>query len=111
MKKLLLLLTVLFWLTTGFAQHLSFQSSKVDSLDAKTLFERITKIEKKTEKLNVFLNTQGSFNVYPKGNSTEQATFKMNQLRTKSQCKFQNCYAICFCHNKMSELMYDNNDT
>ena len=81
MKKLLLLLTVLFWLTTGFAQHLSFQSSKVDSLDAKTLFERITKIEKKTEKLNVFLNTQGSFNVYPKGNSTEQATFKMNQLR------------------------------
>ena len=81
MKKLLLLLTVLFWLTTGFAQHLSFQSSNVDSLDAKTLFERITKIEKKTEKLNVFLNTQGSFNVYPKGNSTEQATFKMNQLR------------------------------
>lgn len=81
MKKILLLF--LFGIGTSplFAQHLSFQSSKIDSLDARTLFERIMKIEKKTEKLTIFLNTQGSFNVYPNGNDTEQATFKMNQLR------------------------------
>lgn len=81
MKKIALTIFSTFFIINCFAQHLSFQSSKIDSLDAITLFERITKIEKRTEKLNIFLNTQGSFNVYPKGNDTEQATFKMNQLR------------------------------
>lgn len=81
MKKTFLLLLLSALAFPLLAQHLSFQSSKIDSLDAKTLFERITKIEKRTEKLNIFLNTQGSFNVYSNGNDTEQATFKMNQLR------------------------------
>lgn len=81
MKKIILLLLLFGGSSFLFAQHLSFQSSKTDSLDAKTLFERITSLEKKTEKLNIFLNTQGSFNAYPNGNDTEQATFKMDQLR------------------------------
>lgn len=81
MKKSFILAFCCLCLMTVKAQHLSFQSSKIDSLDAKTLFERITNIEKRTEKLNIFLNTQGSLNVYPNGDNTEQATFKMNQLR------------------------------
>ncbi len=81
MKQLILILLFCWQVTGLFAQHLSFQSSKIDSLDAKTLFERITKIEKRTDKLNIYLNTQGSFNVYIHGNDSEQAAFKMNQLR------------------------------
>lgn len=81
MKKLILILLFFIQAMGLLAQHLSFQSSKIDSLDAKTLFERISKIEKKTEKLHVFLNTQGSINVYPNLRDTTQATFQMNQLR------------------------------
>lgn len=90
MKKILLIFVMLAGFISLQAQHLSFQSSKIDSLDAKTLFERITKIEKRTEKLNIFLNTQGSFNVYPNGNDTEQATFRMDQLRLEIKGNINN---------------------
>ena len=54
--------------------YLDYAELQAESHNAMTMKDWV-------EKLNVFLNTQGSFNVYPKGNSTEQATFKMNQLR------------------------------
>lgn len=81
MKKVVLLLLCTAQAMGVFAQHLSFQSSHTDSLDSKTLFERISKIEKRTDRLNILLNTQGSFNVYPNNKDAEQATFQMNQLR------------------------------
>lgn len=66
-------------------QHLSFQSTKCDTFDCKTLFERITKIEKKTDKLHLFLNTHGSFNVYPNSKANEENGFKINQLRIEAK--------------------------
>ncbi len=90
MKKIILFFIFLTFIFHLSAQHLSFQSTKIDSLDAKTLFERITKIEKRTEKLNIFLNTQGSFNVYPNESHAEQATFKMNQLRLEIKGNINN---------------------
>lgn len=62
------------------AQHLDFQSDP--TMNTSTLFEKITKLEKKTDWFNVFLNMQGSFNIYLKDdNRTEKAAFRMNQLR------------------------------
>lgn len=90
MKRIILLLLFLAAIFPLQAQHLSFQSSKIDSLDAKTLFERITKIEKRTEKLNIFLNTQGSFNIYLNESDHHQATFKMNQLRLEIKGNINN---------------------
>lgn len=85
MKKLILLLLLLGSMMLASAQHLSFQTTLSDTLDTKTLFERITKIEQRTDRLHIFLNTHGSFNVYPNDNNTEQGTFKMNQLRIEAK--------------------------
>ena len=84
--KRLILLSIIAWITIPvFAQHLSFQSSVADTFDTKTLFERISKIEKRTDRLNIFLNTHGSFNVYMNQGDREQATFKINQLRIEAK--------------------------
>lgn len=90
MKKINLFLFLLICVFSLQAQHLSFQSSHIDSMNAKTLFERITKIEKKTEKLNIFLNTQGSFNVYLNENDDQQAAFRMDQLRLEIKGNINN---------------------
>ena len=81
MKKSTLFFFGVFLCHGIFAQHLSFQTSKTDSLDARTLYERISKIEKRADKLNMFLHTQASINTYPDNSDTEQPVFKMNQLR------------------------------
>ena len=63
MKKLVIVLILL----TGTvpllsAQHLTFQSEP--TINTTTLFEKVTKLEKKTEWFNVYLNMQGSFNIF-----------------------------------------------
>ena len=52
------------------------------STNTATLFEKITNIEKKTDRFNMFLNMQGSFNTFFNDDyRTEQTAFKMDQLR------------------------------
>lgn len=85
MKKLLLLSVIAGMTIPVFAQHLSFQSTEADTFDTKTLFEKVTRLEKRTNRLNIFLNTHGSMNVYPNSGDQEQATFKINQLRLEAK--------------------------
>lgn len=61
------------------AQHLDFQSSP--DINTTTLFEKVTRLEKKTDWFNVFLNMQGSFNVFFNDDREEQTAFRMDQLR------------------------------
>lgn len=85
MKKQLLLY-ILFWCgpaLPAFPQYLDIQSEP--PAGPTTLFEQITKTEKKTDWINVFLNMQGSFNLYFKQDQwterTDRASFRMGQLR------------------------------
>lgn len=89
-KRLLLCGLILSTTPVLFAQHLEFQSGSEDH-DSKTLFERVSKIEKKTNRFNLYLNMQGTFNAYFNDNNVIDETdgvqeinefaFKMNQLR------------------------------
>lgn len=52
--------------------------------DEKSLFEEITKIEKKTNKFNLYLNTQTNFNLEwdgPGGTNFQDGNFRFKQLR------------------------------
>lgn len=53
--------------------------------DEKTLWETVTKIEKKTDKFNLYLNMHGSFNASFSHGDFDQAAFKMNQLRIEAK--------------------------
>lgn len=80
MKQLILAIS-LFLGSVGmlWAQHLDFQSDP--TLNGKTLFEKVTKLEKKADWFNVYLNMQGSFNIYFNNDEVEQTAFRMDQLR------------------------------
>lgn len=79
MKKLILIVGLMLSVPLLHAQHLDFQSDP--TMNASSLFEKITKLEKKTEWFNVFLNMQGSFNLFFNDEEVEQAAFRMDQLR------------------------------
>lgn len=81
MKKIVILCGLMLGcISHSFAQHLDFQSDP--TINTPTLFEKITKLEKKTEWFNVFLNMQGSFNIYFNNNEkVDQTAFRMDQLR------------------------------
>ena len=65
-----------------YAQHLDMQSST--DAGGPALFERVTRLEKKTDAFNLYLNMQGSFNVYFNNGNEEQTSFRMNQLRIEA---------------------------
>lgn len=81
MKKLIISLgLILFSIPALLAQHLDFQSNP--DANSPTLFERVTKLEKKVDWFNLYLNMQGSFNVYFNDDArVEQTAFRMDQLR------------------------------
>lgn len=80
MKKLILSLgLIVFSVPALLAQHLDFQSSP--TINTTSLFEKITKLEKKTDWFNLYLNMQGSFNVFFNDDRVEQTAFRMDQLR------------------------------
>lgn len=80
MKKLIVLCgLIVFTVQSIFAQYLEFQSSP--TMNTETLFEKVTKLEKKNDWFNVFLNMQGSFNVFFNDKEVNQAAFRMDQLR------------------------------
>ncbi len=65
-------------------QTASAQSSRNSDFmtdNEKGLIESIAKIEKKTDKFNLFLNMHGSFNLDWTGSHFDEGKFKMNQLR------------------------------
>lgn len=74
---------ILFAVPALFAQHLDFQSDT--SGETPSLFERITRIEKKNDWFNLYLNMQGSFNIYFNDERVEQTSFRMNQLRIEAK--------------------------
>lgn len=81
MKRFYLIFLLLLCCKIMSAQHLHFQHSPItDSVSTVTLYERISRLEAKTDKLNVSLNTQMSFNFYPYTDTT-QGVFKMDQIR------------------------------
>lgn len=80
MRKLIIAVGLLFFfIPTLQSQHLDFQSDP--TLNTTTLFEKITKLEKKNDWFNVFLNMQGSFNVFFNDDRFDQTSFRMDQLR------------------------------
>ena len=81
MQKILLIAGLLIFPFLSLrAQHLEFQSDP--TIGTSTLFDKLLKLEKKAEWFNVFLNMQGSFNIYLKDyDKPEKTAFTMNQLR------------------------------
>lgn len=77
-RRLLLVGLTAFAVTPLFAQHMDFQSSATNE---KSMFERVTNLEKKIDWFNLYLNMQGSFNLYINGNDFNEASFRMDQLR------------------------------
>lgn len=55
--------------------------AKAQQTSNKTLAEQVTQLEKKIKWFNVYLNMQGSFNVFINDDQEENAAFQMNQLR------------------------------
>ena len=53
--------------------------------DEQGIIESIAKIEKKTDKFNLYLNMHGSFNADWDGSHFDAAKFKMNQLRIEAK--------------------------
>lgn len=83
MKKQFIFLWLAFFTVPAlFAQHLDFQAGS-EQMDSKSLFEKVSKMEKKTDKINLFLNMQGSFDVNFTEDRLDQAAFRMDQLRVE----------------------------
>lgn len=83
MKKIILFsLAVWGFIFPLSAQHLDFQTSP--NINAASLYEKITRLEKKTDMFNLYLNMQGSFNVYFSDRDVDGTFFRMNQLRIET---------------------------
>lgn len=79
MKKVLLILFVLLGIQGAFAQE------KVCKFSPNTpLFEELTNMKKKTDKFNLYLNMQGSFDAHFR-DGFEEGNFKMHQLRIEAK--------------------------
>lgn len=78
MKKLLAML-----LLAGCVQGVSAQDNE-KFLENKTLFEEITGIKKKTDKFNLYLNMNGSFDVSNES-GVDENKFNMRQLRIEAK--------------------------
>lgn len=79
MKKLALLFMPLLASSALYAQQES------DNFDEKSLFETVTKIEKKTDKFNLYLNTHAAFDANWNDGDFEKGAFKMKQLRIEAK--------------------------
>lgn len=56
-------------------------NSGTGTLNEESLFETVSKIEKKTDKFNLFLNMHGDFNADFNGSDFQDGRFRMRQLR------------------------------
>lgn len=67
----------------GIAQQERINDFRTD--DEEGLIETIAKVEKKTDKFNLYLNMHGSLNFDWTGSDFNEAKFKMNQLRIEAK--------------------------
>lgn len=67
----------------GIAQQERINDFRTD--DEEGLIETIAKVEKKTDKFNLYLNMHGSLNFDWTGSDFNEAKFKMNQLRIEAR--------------------------
>lgn len=81
MKKLMLML-----LLAGSIQAIYAQTTeKKDKFSPNTpLFEKLTDVKKKTDKFNLYLNMQGSFDAHFQ-NGFQEGDFNMHQLRIEAK--------------------------
>ena len=77
MKKIYLLIALLVC-SQSFAQQMHYRKSE------QSLFQRLTAIEKKSNRFNLYLNTQNSFDLNMYEGSTEQSGFYTRQLRIEA---------------------------
>ncbi|MDE5845512.1 MAG: OprO/OprP family phosphate-selective porin [Muribaculaceae bacterium] len=70
--------------------HGQISNSGAGKVDEKSLFETVTKIEKKTDKFNLYLNMHGDFVADFVGSDYQDATFKMQQLRLEMKGNINN---------------------
>lgn len=89
MRKLLFLLLITGSITGGYAQE--DQPEKKEKLfsNNQTLFEELTNVKKKTDKFNLYLNMQGSFDANFQ-NGFQEGAFKMQQLRIEAKGNINN---------------------
>ncbi len=81
MKKYILLLGALLFMTGGWAQQ------DGDIRSSKSLFEEVTNIKKKTDKFNFFLNMNGSLDNQFIEDTHQMSKFNMRQLRIEAKGK------------------------
>ena len=81
MRKLMFLLLLVGLLPYANAQQ---KVEKKGFMDDKTLFEELTNMKKKTDKFNLFLNMQGSFDLNFR-DGLDNGSFKMRQLRIEAK--------------------------
>lgn len=75
-------------LFAAFSVSAQVQSRNAVAPSEESLFERVTKIEKKNDLLNVYLNMNGAFNANFNQNGRdgmEEGAFKMNQFRIEAK--------------------------
>ena len=84
MKRKLLLVT-LFTLPLLGTRAQGLLSHLDDTMSNRSLFERVMNMEKKTNRFNLKLHMQATFNGTFSDGSLEQAAFKMNQLRLEAR--------------------------
>ena len=81
MRKLMFLLLLAGLLPYANAQQ---KVEKKGFMEDKTLFEELTNMKKKTDKFNLFLNMQGSFDLNFR-DGLDNGSFKMRQLRIEAK--------------------------
>lgn len=86
MRKLIVLFFLAGALQTVNAQP---KEKKESFMENKSLFEEITNVKKKTDKFNLYLNMQGSFDMNFR-DGFEDGTFKMRQLRIEAKGQLNN---------------------
>ena len=80
MKRLFTLLIIALCVIGVNAQDLSVSPKKSTSL-----YEELSGVKKKTDKFNLYMNMNGSFDAMFNDNGFEQGKFNMRQLRIESK--------------------------
>ena len=81
MKKLMAMLLLAGSIQGVYAQK---TGKKEMFLENKSLYEELTNVQKKTDKFNLYLNMQGSFDANFR-DGFDEGVFKMRQLRIEAQ--------------------------
>lgn len=86
MKKLMAILLLVSSIQGAYAQNSEKEKTFFEN---KSLYEELSNVQKKTNKFNLYLNMQGSFEANFR-NGFENGAFKMNQLRIEAKGNLNN---------------------